>query len=228
MNERAIVLLDIDGTLLDVRGAGRRSFVRALEAAFGFRDDIAYINFSGATDLDVLRQILARHGRAEEPADVERFFAELARALESELAGQAVEPYPGVRALLEALSGDARAVVGLVTGNVESCARLKLRAAGLDGHFLLGAFGHEHAERAEIARLALARARAHAGAARIGGVFLIGDTPADIAAARAIGAGAIAVATGRHTVADLERAGADTALEGLADLPRVLGLLGLG
>ena len=224
---RVIVLLDIDGTLLHARGAGRLAFSRALAALWGWRDDIAYINFSGATDLDVLQRILARHGHPARPSEVDRFFDVLAGELDRSIREHAVHLYPGVRELLEALSADPRAVVGLVTGNTSAAAHIKLRAAGLDGHFLLGAFGHEHADRVEIARLALSRARRMPGAERAP-VFLIGDTPADVAAARGIGAVAVAVATGAHPPQELRDAGADVVYETLAPHGEVLRMLGLG
>ena len=223
---RVIVLLDIDGTLLHVHGAGRFAFARALAAVWGWEDDIHYINFSGATDLDVLHRILQRHGTPPLPTEIERFFETMARELQRAVQDRPVHLYPGVRELLEALSADARAVVGLVTGNTEAGARVKLRAAGLDNHFLLGAFGHEHADRAEIARLALDRARRQPGAAEAP-VFLIGDTPSDIAAAHGIGAVAVAVATGQHPAAELLAAGADVVYETLEDRTRVLHTLGL-
>lgn len=224
---RTVVLLDIDGTLLHVHGAGRQSFIRALASAFGLKDDIAYINFSGATDLDVLHRILARHGRTATPAEIGQFFEHLADELETTIRGAEVTVYPGVSELVVALAADPRVIVGLVTGNVESCARIKLRAAGLDRHVTLGAFGHEHADRREIARLALDRIRRLAGPHAPLRVFLIGDTPSDIDAAREIGATCIAVATGRHTVAELRERGAAHAVANLADLKAVLGLLGL-
>ena len=224
---RTVVLLDIDGTLLHVHGAGRRSFVRALEEVYGWRDDIAYINFSGATDLEVLRRILERHGRSETTAEVERFFACLARELETALRDAEVTVYPGVRELVRTLAADPRVIVGLVTGNIESCAHLKMKAGGLGGHVLLGAFGHEHADRREIARLAVERVRRHAGRGANLRLFLIGDTPSDIDAARTIGAACIAVATGKHTVEELKQRGADHALADLSDLPAVIRILGL-
>lgn len=224
---RTVVLLDIDGTLLHVHGAGRQSFIRALESAFGIKDDIAYINFSGATDLDVLHRILARHGHDASPTGIARFFERLAIELEETISGAEVTVYPGVRELVAALAADPRVIVGLVTGNVEACARIKLRAAGLDRHVTLGAFGHEHADRREIARLALDRIRRRAGPDATLRVFLIGDTPSDIEAARGIGATSIAVATGHHPTEELRRRGADHARADLSDLAAVLGLLGL-
>ncbi len=222
-----VVLLDIDGTLLHVHGAGRTAFVRALKAVFGWDDDIAYINFSGATDLDVLDRVLRRHGRAAAPAEVGTFFDRLAVELRDSVREAEITVYPGVRDLLARLSGDPRAVVGLVTGNTGRCARIKLEAAGLHGHFVLGAYGHEHGDRRAIARLALDRARSHVRDREIRGVWMVGDTPADIAAAHAIGARCLGIATGVHTVSELLDAAADEARPDLHDVDAVLRILGL-
>lgn len=226
--EPTLVLFDIDGTLLDTHGAGRRSFARAITAVFGWQDDLGYIQFAGATDLDVLARIAARHGVALAREQEQAFLAHLPRELERTLRDTTPTPYPGVRDLLGALAADPRALLGIVTGNIESCARIKLESIGLHDHFVLGAFGHEHAERSEIARLAAQRAAASLPPGqRVAASFLVGDTPSDIAAARAIGAASIAVATGTHTRAQLHDAGADHVLDDLGDTPALLALLGL-
>jgi len=228
VNTLTVVLFDIDGTLLDLRGAGRRAFVQAIEAVFGWRDDIAYVNFAGNTDLNVLQQVLQAHGRPVTDEDCDRFFRRLPLELEGAAAGAELILYPGVRELLETLSARDDVVLGLVTGNIETCARIKLRQFNLHGHFVLGAFGDDHADRNEIARLALDRIRASLPrGATIRRVTLVGDTPLDVAAAKAIGATCIAVATGKFNAAALRSAGADHALDTLADTPNVLALLGL-
>lgn len=223
-----VVLFDIDGTLLDMRGAGRRSFVRALDAVFGWQDDIAYVNFSGNTDLNVLQEVARAHGHALSDGDCSRFFQRLPVELEQLAVHAELILYPGVRSLLESLSSRDDVVLGLVTGNIEACARIKLRRFDLHGHFVLGAFGDDHADRNEIARLALGRIRAALpSGSDIRRVALIGDTPFDVAAARSIGATSIAVATGKFGAEELRAAGADYALATLADTPRVLSMLGL-
>lgn len=225
-----IVLFDIDGTLLDLKGAGRRAFVRAIEAVFGWRDDIRYVNFAGNTDLNVLEQVMAAHGQPLKEGDAGRFFAQLPRELER----TAAEPggdrtiYPGVRELLERLSARPDVCLALVTGNIESCARFKLRQFDLHDHFVLGAFGNDHADRGRIAELALRRVLGSLPPDHpVRGRYLIGDTPFDIAAARAVDAVAIAVATGKFNVDELRAAGAHHALPDLGDTARVLRLLGL-
>ena len=225
-----IVLFDIDGTLLDLKGAGRRAFVRAIEAVFGWKDEIRYVNFAGNTDLNVLGQVLAAHGRELTDGEARRFFAQLPVELEraaAEPGGDRVV-YPGVRELLERLTATPEAVLALVTGNIEACARIKLRQFDLHDHFVLGAFGNEHADRGRIAALALERAMAALPSGqRVTGRYLIGDTPFDIAAARAVGAVSIAVATGKFSVDELGAAGADHVVPDLGDTRRVLRLLGL-
>lgn len=223
-----LVLFDIDGTLLDTHGAGRDAFIRALQAVYEWNDDLHYIHFSGSTDLDVFHRIMERRGMRATSDDERRFFEQLPRELDRTIAQVRPTVFPGIRALLDALAGDPRVRVGLVTGNVESCARIKLHHAGMDGHFELGAFGHEHAGRTEIARLAIERARAHLPPrADFSAIYLIGDTPSDIRAAREVGAVSIAVATGVHRMEQLVEQGADHALTDLADLARIRAILRL-
>lgn len=223
-----LILFDIDGTLLDTSGAGRRSFGLALEQAFGWGEDARSLTFAGATDLDLLERIAQRHGRTLGPAEVNDFFARLPDTLRTALATEPPHVYPGVRALLETLSSRPGVCLGLVTGNIESCAWVKLEACGLHGHFSLGAYGHEHADRRLIARLARQRAEQALEAGQtFRASFLMGDTPSDVAAALAIGATAIAVATGGFEEARLREAGAHHVLATLQDTAGLLALLGL-
>ena len=217
----AAVFFDIDGTLLNAGGAGRRAFARAMEAAFGIRDSMEWVEFAGATDLDILRQVMERQHRPPTQDAADRFFAALTPVLREEMGRAPHAPMPGVTNLLTALSRVPGMMLGLVTGNIGPCARLKLEAAGIHGHFTLGAYGHEHGNRNMIAHMALDRARRHClhPSAR---VTLIGDTPSDISAAHAIGARCLAVATGRHTLPELQAAGADWVLPDLKETDRIL------
>jgi phosphoglycolate phosphatase-like HAD superfamily hydrolase len=225
---RVAVLFDIDGTLMDFHGAGRKSFVQALEKVFGWRDEINYIQFHGNTDLNVLRQIFAAH-RAELTAAKQRdFFAALATELELLADGVPSTRHPGVAELLTSLAADQRVALGIVTGNIESTAHIKLHSAGLRHFFPHGGYSDEHADRADIARQALARLRAALPpGADFSAVWIIGDTPFDIAAAHAVGARCLAVATGRPTAGELHAAGADCVFPTLADTAAVLRALGL-
>ena len=224
--ESVLVLFDIDGTLLDVHGAGRLAIARSLEHCFGWKTDLKSIRLAGATDHDLLHKISRDHGHTPTPEDEIAFFARMPVELEAAMNVARLVLHPGVKPLLEKLSGDPRCLVGLVTGNIESCAWFKLRLFDLHDHFLLGAFGHEHGDRNDIARLALGRAQAHAGH-DFAKIFLVGDTPNDVKAAHAIGAKAVAVATGSFTRDELVATGADFVLDDLGDLDAVMRLLGL-
>ena len=160
--------------------------------------------------------------------DRRRFFERMPVDLAQTAGEMELVIYPGVRELLEKLSADPRVVLGLVTGNVEACARIKLWQFDLHEHFVLGAFGDDHADRVEIARLAMERVRDNLKPGQeIGALFLIGDTPFDVAAAKSIHAISIAVATGKFTVNALETAGADHVLTDLSDTEQVSRLLRL-
>lgn len=222
-----LVLFDIDGTLLDTSGAGRHSFALALEEAFGWGAEARSISFAGATDLDLLERIAQRRSTTLTPDRVEDFFARLPVTLRTALAAEPPRVYPGVRELLAVLSARADVHLGLVTGNIESCAWVKLESCGLHGHFDLGAFGHEHADRRDIARLARARAEQRVPGGTFRSCCLIGDTPSDIQAAHAIAATSLAVATGGFEAAQLQAAGATWVAESLADTRQILGRLGL-
>ncbi len=228
MTEKTAVFFDIDGTLLDTHGAGRDAFSNTLKAVFDHDDDLSYIHFAGATDLDLFNEIRIRSGlkvsRMQEKEFFERLPVELRKSIREHLATLC----PGVCELLKELSADERVLVGLVTGNTEECAHIKLSHFNLHGHFMLGAFGREHARRPELARRARERAKKLLKRGeQLGRCFLIGDTPADIAAARAIGAVSIAVATGSYDQQSLMHAGADHVLPDLSSTDRVIDILGL-
>lgn len=202
-----LVLFDVDGTLLSASGAGRRSLDRAMRDVYGTSGPIDSYDFRGGTDPQIIRDLLGRAGLDEaaiaagEPA-VYRRYAEL---LEAEIGdGRGVSLYPGVRELVETLAARDDVIVGLLTGNIEPGARIKIRPTGLWPLFRLGAFGSDHADRNCLPRVAADRAEELMGRAFLGpDTVIIGDTPRDIGCARAFGAMAIAVATGWHSLEDL-------------------------
>lgn len=235
---KGLILFDIDGTLLHAPG-GRASFAQAFKEAFGWEQGVEHINFYGATDLDVFRRICRERG-VESTAEMERaFFDRLAPALESRLVERPPTLFPNVENLLRILNVDAtpssrpnerrnatpssrlRWKLGIVTGNIEATAWAKLHHAGIAHYFEFGGFGCTHADRSEIARQALKAS----GVERPDKIFLIGDTPSDISAAKVNGFTAIAVATGGFDFQALEQSGADFVFEDLTDTDRLLSIL---
>ncbi len=136
--------------------------------------------------------------------------------------------FPGVAQLIPALADDPRVVLGLVTGNVQQGARLKLDHFGLWDAFEVGAFGSDDRGRDRLPAIAIDRAEAKTGCRFHGAdVVVVGDTPADIQCARAVGATAVAVATGQPARETLAGCQPDMLLDSMADWPRWLGGLGL-
>lgn len=216
---KGLILFDIDGTLLHAAGAGRPAFAQAFKEAFGWEQTADHINFYGATDLNVFRQICTERGVESTPAMEKAFFERLAPALEARLKERPPTLFPNVGNFLAEVSRDWK--LGLVTGNIEATAWMKLRYAGIDQYFSFGGFSCNHADRAEIARLALKAS----GVENPEKVFLIGDTPNDINAAKANGFISIAVATGGFDFQTLENAGADFVVQDLTDTDRLLSIL---
>jgi phosphoglycolate phosphatase-like HAD superfamily hydrolase len=224
-----LVLLDIDGTLLHGTPVAHvEALVLAMADVHGVAAgaaDIAGVLPAGRTDQEIARLVLRGHGVGEAaitramPAWMDRA-AELYAAIDSAHPDPAVAP--GAAAALERMSAGG-AELGLLTGNLEPIARAKMARAGLGGWFPAGggAFGSDHERRAALVPIARARATASGGGpAR---VAVVGDTPLDIACARAGGALCVAVATGGHGPAELaaadavagDLAGAAAALEAL-------------
>jgi phosphoglycolate phosphatase-like HAD superfamily hydrolase len=221
-----LALLDIDGTLL--HGAPRahtEAVALALADVYGVPaapHDIAAVVPAGRTDLEIARLVLAGHGVPHEriTAGLDAFASRAAAvypALDADLPGPVVAP--GAGAALARMRG-AGASLALLTGNLEPIARAKMARAGLAGWFPdgQGAFGSDHERRDALVPIAVGRA-APDGAPRPDAV-VVGDTPRDIACARAGGARCIAVATGVHLPEEL--AAADAVVHDLGAAAAVL------
>jgi phosphoglycolate phosphatase len=230
-----LVLFDVDGTLVDTAGAGRRSLCRSFRTVFGLDDiegPVARVRFDGKTDPAIIADIARETGIP--PGGVEARYTELQeaylQALREELAAPSARRrvMPGVPELLDRLASRPDVYLGLVTGNIEEGARVKLDAFGLNRYFIDGGFASDHPERNEIARIAHERLSRRAGfrfpADR---VMVIGDTELDVRCARANAFHAIAVSSGFASRERLEAAGPDTLLSDLTDASAVLAAMGL-
>ncbi len=222
-----LVLFDIDGTILLTAGAGRRAITAALAELVGERVVFEQIRFDGKTDPQIVSELLAAagdpgpHDRDHVRALCERYVALLERELATATGTRLM---PGFPAILDRLEAEAGVVLGLLTGNLERGAALKLRAAGIDpGRFKVGAYGSDAAHRPDLPPIAARRAEPFFGRTPAGGeVVIIGDTPADVACGAGIGARAVAVATGSYTVAELAACGAHAVFADLGDTDRAL------
>lgn len=226
MTPPRLLLFDIDGTLVVTGGAGKRAITRAFHELFGVADAFAGVPLSGRTDRYLVEQGLARSGQPVTPQALgrvrARYLARLAEAIDEPAQGLKAM-MPGVTPLLDALGQRGDLHCALLTGNYEEGARIKLEHFDLWRRFAWGTFGDDYADRDLLARAAVAGAPARG--VPLGDpshAIVVGDTPFDVACARAAGARAVAVATGGHSVDALRACNPDAVFEDLSDLDAVL------
>jgi phosphoglycolate phosphatase-like HAD superfamily hydrolase len=227
-----LLLFDIDGTLLQRAAAAHRDAIHeALATVHGVTEPVhrAGHEVAGRTDQEIARGLLVAAGvparRIDERADDVRIAAceAYARLVPADLSAHVT---PGIAELLAAIAARGRDRLALVTGNYEAIARMKLRAAGIGRFFPggQGGFGSDHEQRAELPRIARRRAGDGEEPWPRARTVVIGDTPRDIACARADGVRVIALATGPFAAADLR--GADAVARDARELGTVLDALG--
>jgi phosphoglycolate phosphatase-like HAD superfamily hydrolase len=215
-----VLLFDVDHTLLAAGGAGFRAMDRAFVELYGVESATRGITPDGKTDPMLFGEALVRCRLAAAgsppPPELVRRYETL---FPEEMAAPPAELMPGVRELLHALSGHPQVLLGLLTGNLERTARLKVATFGLDHHFAFGAYGSDHGDRLRLPPIAVERAERLAGRTIGLGrhVVIVGDTPRDVVCAHAWGATAVGVATGRSSTRQLLDAGAHLVFEDLSD-----------
>ncbi len=231
--EPSLILFDVDGTLVDMAGAGRRALTVAIEQVFGLdgiASHAAKVRFQGKTDPVILFEIAREAGIPER--GISDRTAELCRAYVEALREEISRPdpkrrvLPGVRELLEDLSRRDGVYLGLLTGNLEEGARAKLGAFDLNRFFPDGGFASDHHDRNEIARLAREKLSRRFGKdfapSRIS---VVGDTELDVACARANGFRSVAVDSGWVPRESLVSTEPDVLLDGFTNLAAVLRVL---
>jgi len=214
-----LVLFDIDGTLIDTGGAGARSWAWAFEHVFGRRVDIAEHSTAGMTDPAIGRVTFTEEiGREPTPEELTRLMASYQAVLPDYVAcSEAYRVLAGVRELLDRLT-EAGVALGLTTGGLVAVAHAKLGRGRLNHFFLVGGYGSDSEDRVALTRTAIER-----GERLLGHkldrerVFVVGDTPLDVAAAEGAGAVSVAVASGRYGVRELHAAEPDYVLASLAE-----------
>ena len=221
------LLWDLDGTLLSTARAGVYALEAAAEEVCGERTDLQSMKTAGMTDSEIASAVLEAHRGSTPPVeDVARFLAAYEAALPSCLPRRQGHVMPGVREILESLAGRDDVVSLLLTGNTEAGAAAKLARYELDSLIGGGAFCAPGDDRETIAR----RARALLDTIPESEILVIGDTPADVRCADAIGVRTLAVATGGYSAEELrgcgpwrvvERLPPPAAFTELAELPAV-------
>lgn len=214
-----IVLFDIDGTLIESGGASDRAWHRAFEELYGVSVDVPAITGKGVPDPEVGRLCFkAAVGRKPKPEEMAKLMARRLHHLPEEV--QQSDRYVvlgGVGDLLEQLIDDG-VLLGLVTGNVEAAAHIKLARANLNRFFSFGGYGSDSPDRSKLTKKALERARVVSGRrVKRSGVISVGDTPLDVEAGHAAGIRVVGVSTGEYSADQLLKAGADAVVESLRE-----------
>ena len=218
MTTPTVALFDIDGTLIDTGGAGTRSWKHAFDKLYGIPADIGEHSKSGETDPTVARKTFEETmGREPTEEELSGLFAAYLYRLADEVAtSEGYRVLEGVHDLLAMLS-DAGTMLGIVSGAMEGAARVKLGRGDLNRYFVFGGYGSDSPDRTRLTRAAIDKASMlHGHDVQPSHVFVVGDTPLDVDAAKAVDAVAVAVATGKYSVDELAAAGADHVLPTLA------------
>jgi phosphoglycolate phosphatase len=215
------VLFDIDGTLIVSGGAGGAAWQRAFEELHGVEANVAEHTDAGMTDPEIARivsrEVIGREGTAEERAKAVGCYLKHLPDTVAESTGY--RTMPGIEGLLDELI-DAGTLLGLVTGNVEAAAHIKLSRAGFNRFFSFGGYGSDSADRTEVTRAALSRGELVSGGVLSDGACIaVGDTPRDVKAGHGAGLRVVGVATGSYSVEQLREAGADWPIATVAEWP---------
>lgn len=218
-----LVLFDIDQTILHSGGAGEKALTLALRDRFGREETLGFIEIAGKTDFWIAHRIFEAHGIEATDENLKCFLNGYLEHLKTELGRSDGRLLPGFPAILHALAQLPNVAVGLLTGNLRRGAELKLGHYGVLEHFAFGAFADDSHERNLLGPFARDRAAAaHGTDFQNGDIYIIGDTPHDIACAKAIHARSVGVATGRYSRVALEEAGADFVFDDLSDVAGVI------
>ncbi|QEK12768.1 hypothetical protein FQB35_10745 [Crassaminicella thermophila] len=198
-----LMIWDIDGTLINSRGCGRKAMEEAFCSIFGIEKAFNDINMAGRLDAIILKDALYKHGIVD--VDMTLFFDTYCNILENILMKKDyIKILPGIEKILESGSEYHNFFHALGTGNIEKGARIKLKAYDLNKYFPVGGFGDEELERWQIIHKAVESAQAfHNITYDKENIYVIGDTPRDIECAKILGVKSIAVATGSHSLEEL-------------------------
>lgn len=220
------VLFDIDGTLIDSGGAGTESLNIAFEELFSVKDAFKRISMAGKTDIQIMREGLGTHGIVPGNGVIAEFCSAYVKHLRNVIRDRNGHVKKGIRAALDAITSDNGFSLGLLTGNIELGAQIKLASFGLDSYFELGAYGDDDEDRNNLLPIAIEKFHKRSPERiSFSDCVVIGDTPRDIDCSKPYGAFSIAVATGPYPFETLAEAGPDVVLRDLSDTEELISLL---
>ncbi|MEW6600984.1 MAG: HAD family hydrolase [Nitrospirota bacterium] len=223
-NRKKLVLFDIDGTLISAGGAGTRSMNLAFHALFGISDAFKDIQMAGRTDPQIMKDGLKFHNLPYMDGNVGKMEAMYLTFLEREINNPLRHLKPGIGEILNMLK-QMDLIIGLLTGNLEKGASIKLGAFGLNNYFIDGAFGSDDEDRDKLLPIALEKFDKKGYKFVPQDCVVIGDTPRDVQCAKIHGAHCIAVATGPYSKESLFDTSADVVVDSLAETEKYMSLM---
>jgi phosphoglycolate phosphatase-like HAD superfamily hydrolase len=211
-----LVLFDIDGTLIDSGDASVIALTCVFRSLYDITDAFISVTMDGKTDKQIIKEGLAANGLPIDDDDIPPIIAKSLINLKKEINNDRKHLKPGVRELLNRLGQMDDFHLGLLTGNIESGARLKLEVFDLNRYFVLGAFGSDHEDRNQLLPIAIDKFSKRIGQdIRFENCIVVGDTPKDVDCSRPYGAISVAVTTGIYSSEQLAAAGANYVLPDL-------------
>lgn len=214
-----LILFDIDGTLIDSGGAGTRSLDLAFKELFFIDNAFKGISMAGKTDIQIMKEGIAKHNLPSNNGILPAIVNAYIKNLIIEINNDKKHIKPGIKEAFKMLiSGNGNYQLGLLTGNIEQGARIKLEPFDLNRYFPSGAFGNDDEDRNKLLPIAVKRFKSISGKEiNFKNCIIVGDTPRDVYCAKPYGASCIAVATGPYSTDSLIEAGADVVMEDLSD-----------
>jgi phosphoglycolate phosphatase-like HAD superfamily hydrolase len=219
-----LVLFDIDETLIDSGRAGTRALNRAFAELFNIQDAFREIRMAGMTDLQIVRQGLKKNNLSDMNGEVDLVVEKYLALLSEEIDNPWKTVKPGVFEILDILEGES-VPLGLLTGNLEKGAGIKLRPFGLDRYFAAGSFGSDHEDRDMLLPIAIRKFSQIGIQTTPERCVIVGDTPRDVRCSKVHGGHCIGVTTGPYGRESLINAGADIAVESLEEKEACLALI---
>ncbi len=220
------ILFDIDGTIMDSGGAGTRAMDTAFMDLFSVRNAFQTISMAGKTDMQILQEGCELHSIDYSNGVIPEFYRIYAGYLKENMKSSGGQVKPGIREALRELQAQKEFILGLLTGNIEEGARIKLDFFGLNDYFDIGAFGNDDEDRDRLLPIAvdklLKRNSLHMN---FRDCIVIGDTPKDVSCSKPHGAFSIAVATGPYSASTLSESGADVVLNDLSDTGTLMSII---
>ena len=220
-----LILFDIDGTLVQGAKCHYQAYIEGVKKFYGMEDYVRDVNAAGKSDKLILREILTLAGLTTEEIqkDFQGCLDFMTDYYLKNVQYENIHVFDGTVELLDELKRKG-ALLGLVTGNLEPIAYAKLGRAGLNGYFSFGGFGSDNADRSLMVKKALSIAKNQLGF-KGEKIFVVGDTPRDVEAAKAYNLKTIAVATGMYSVKELKDCGADYVVENFKNRDKIMEIL---